>query len=398
MQLKNLYLAIFIIGSVFSVLSVTSNFGIDSAVTVFFLTIAIVLFIQLLVELKYYRGYRAPLAAGIFLFIPSVLAIGASYVSRHPAINGQPFLNDFLVFINLNVSFLSVNPVLIYTNVFSAVFAPFYVIMLILLYRYYMGIYPRLFFLRKKFYKQFAMYYNIILMGIIGFIWLSTNSIEIFELVFVVISIILIIRTYVFKIVLVPVRVVPTRNRRAAPRRSYTSPNTTRNTNSNNTRSTTSTQTYQPQRTVRPARTPTPVHNRQTTPVRQTTQVRPTRTTTPPMGNIEVVDGITVGSSVKTANVSKVNKENMKSMIPNSQHLTQDDFRCIFCYELPTKGSDQVVICPNCKKPAHYPEYQKWTAYSNFCSYCNQDIGNRTPKRVNGKNYKNIISIALKNQ
>ena len=395
---KNFYIAIFLIGSVFSILSLASDFGTDSAVTIFFLTIALILLIRLIVEFRYYRSYRAPLAAGIFLFIPSVIAIGASYVSRHPAINGQPFLNDYILFINLHLSLFHVEPLFVYANSFSLIFSPFYIVLLILLYRFYTGLYPRLFFMRKKFYKQFAMYYNIVLMGLISFIWVSTNWIELFELIFVFTSIVFIVRTYVFKIVLVPVRVVPSRSRRTTPRRSYTSSTGNQQTH------------YQPQRTT-PARTqaiernrnPTPTRQapvRSSTPARQPTvthaQVRSHHVTTPPRGRIEVVEGIPVGSTTKSTKNSKVNRENVKDMIPNSQNLTQDDFRCIFCYELPTKSSDQVVICPNCKKPAHFPEYQKWTSYSNFCSYCNQDIGNRTPKRLSGKNYKNIINTVLK--
>ncbi len=410
---RNIYIAIFLIGSVFAVLSLVSNYGTNSALTIIFLTITVMLLIRLFIEFRYYRSYHAPLAAGIFLLIPSIIAIGASYISRIASINGEPFLTDSLMYIHLDMSFFPINPLTIFSNTFSVIFSPFYIILLILFYRYYMGIYPRLFLMRKKFYKQFAMYYNISLVAIIVFIWLSTNSIEVFELVFVITSIVFIIRTYVFKIVLVPVRVVPTRTRRTAPRRSYTSPpsnQTTRSRGQNN-----STTLYQPQRDS-PTRsqslertrapTPTPVRSqaierrtptpapRQITTAR--TQVRPSHTTTPPSGSIEVVDGIPVGETRKTGKVSKINRDNVRDMIPKAQHLTEDDFRCIFCYELPTKSSDQVVICPNCKKPAHYPEYQKWTAYSNICSYCNQDVGDRTPKRISGKSYANIVKIALK--
>lgn len=390
MEFRNFYIVIFLIGLVFSILSLTSNFGTDTAITILFLTIAFILVIQLLAEFRYYRSYNAPLAAGIFLLIPSALAIGGSYVSRHPALSGQPFLADKLFFIVLHISFSADQQLLIYVNTFSIIFGIFYVILIILFYRYYFGIYPRLFLMRKKFYKQFAMYYNIVLMAIIGLIWISTNSIEIFELAFVVTSIILIIRTYIFKIALVPVRAVPTRNRRPTPRRSYTSPTFNQSNSSTTTNN----------RVSQPVRTQTTIPSRITAPVRNTppvqTQVRPVRNSTPSMASIDVVEGIPVNPSAKTSNVSKLNINNLKDMIPIAQHLTQDDFRCIFCYELPLKSTDQVVICPNCKKPAHYPEYQKWTSFSNFCSYCNQDIGNRTPKRVSGKNYKNIIAVALK--
>ena len=165
---KNIYIAIFLVGLVFSALSLLSGFGMNSAVTILFLTIAFLLFIKLLIELRYYRSYKAPLASGIFLLIPSIIALGASYVARNPYINDKPFLADFLININLRLAILFTQPIFLFANVFSLIFAlPFYIFLLVLLYRYYYGIYPRLFLMRKKFYKQFAMYFNVILMGIL---------------------------------------------------------------------------------------------------------------------------------------------------------------------------------------------------------------------------------------
>ena len=388
---KNIYIGIFLIGLVFSVLTLASGYGMNSAITVLFLTVAFLLFIKLLIELRYYRSYKAPLASGIFLLIPSIIALGASYVSRNPAINDKPLLADMLVNINLKLAILFSQPIFLFANVFSLVLAlPFYIFLLILLYRYYYGIYPRLFLMRKKFYKQFAMYFNIILMGIIVFEWLSTNTIEIFELCFVIISIALIIRTYVFKIVLVPVRAVPGRPRRNAQRRSYTSP-----TNTSPNRSTLSHPTNNP-RTTNPQRNPrlTQVPNRTLSQPRPTP--RPVVRHNQSSGHVQVAEGIPVTQTVKQRTNKKISKDKVLDLIPPTTHLSEDDFRCIFCYELPTKSSDQVIICPNCKKPAHFPEYQKWTALSNICSYCNQDVGSRIPKRINGKIYQQIINVALR--
>lgn len=396
---KNFYIAIFLIGSVFALLSLASDFGTDSAITIFFFTIALILLIKLIVEYRYYRRYNAPLAAGVFLLIPSALALGASYVARHPALNGNPFFADNILFITLDFTFFPIRQLILFLNSFSLVFAlPFYLIVLILLYRYYTGIYPRLFIMRKKFYKQFAMYYNILLMSIIIFVWLSTNVLEIFELVFIIVSIIFIVRTYVFKVVLVPTRVTPSRQRRAPTRRAYT-PNPSRTISPSGSSSYYDSNTNRPQRPIQPVRNqpvvrnPTPIS---TPPVAQVrAPVRSTQST--PSGNIEVVDGLSVEHNYKPkGSGAKVTKENFKDFIPNATNLSEDDFRCIFCYELPIKSSDQVAICPNCKKPSHYPEYQKWTSYSNFCSYCNQDIGKKIPKRISGKLYKNVVRIALK--
>lgn len=392
---KNIYIGFLLVGLVFSILSF-AQFGMDSALTILFFTITFILIIKLFVEYRYYRSYKAPLASGIFLLIPSIIALSASYISRNPFINGEPFFSEILINVNLRLVIFSPNPLILYANYFSLLFAlPFYVILLLLLNRYYTGQYPRLFLMRKKFYKQFAMYFNLILIGILAFEWLSLNTIEIFELIFVIISVIFVIRTYVFKIVLVPVRVVPTRPRRQAQRRSYTgTTNTPTNRTVQNPRPTpTSTapraMNHSPQRNPRLTAV-------QTRPVSQPRSVTHTPTrTTPTPGHVQVAEGIPVNQTTQS-NKSKINHNNVRDLIPSVTHLSEDDFRCIFCYEMPIKTSDQVIICPNCKKPAHLPEYQQWSSMSNICSYCNQDIGSRVPKRINGKTYKQIISVALR--
>ena len=338
---RNFYLAIFIIGLVFAILSYISNFGFETYITVLYLTISLVFLIRFIAEYKYYKSYRAPLASAIFLLIPSFIAIAGSYVSRNPALNGQPLFADKIMYISMDLSFLPIRPLIFFTNSFSVIFAlPFYIVLLILLYRYYLGIYPRLFILRKKFFKQFAMYYNAVLIAIIVFIWLSTKTIEIFELTFVVISIIFIIRTYVFKVVLVPVRVVPSRNKRTAPRRSYSSPqqptvytNPSRNTSSE---SINHQRNSQPSGSVTPRSPISPPRSTSTIQARPISQPRtPVRAqhTTPSSSSIEVVEGIPVSTTqkVKTDNKSGITKKQLKELIPIAVNLTQEDFRCIFC-------------------------------------------------------------------
>ena len=98
---RNFFLAIFLIGLVFSILSYLSNFGFATSITIIYLTIALILVIRLTIEFRYYRGYKAPLASAIFLLLPSFIAIAGSYVSRNPALNGNSFLNDNILFIQM---------------------------------------------------------------------------------------------------------------------------------------------------------------------------------------------------------------------------------------------------------------------------------------------------------
>lgn len=80
---------------------------------------------------------------------------------------------------------------------------------------------------------------------------------------------------------------------------------------------------------------------------------------------------------------------NFDALRPKAGVLSDEDFKCIFCFQLPKDDRD-IVLCPNCKHPAHIDEFNGWMANSTLCSRCGSAIssGFRShPPRVSTKEY-----------
>ena len=89
---------------------------------------------------------------------------------------------------------------------------------------------------------------------------------------------------------------------------------------------------------------------------------------------------------------SSSRKKELLKMKPKTGKLTKDDFKCIFCFELPTTsdGHRGIVVCPNCRYPAHVDEFKNWMRTSNLCSRCDgviQSSFRRNPKVIPVKEY-----------
>ena len=85
-------------------------------------------------------------------------------------------------------------------------------------------------------------------------------------------------------------------------------------------------------------------------------------------------------------------KRELLAMKPKTGMLTKDDFKCIFCFELPTTsdGHRGIVLCPNCRYPAHVDEFKDWVRNSNLCSRCDGTISSsfrRNPKVISVSEY-----------
>ena len=125
----------------------------------------------------------------------------------------------------------------------------------------------------------------------------------------------------------------------------------------------------------------------------------PSRTPSRTRGSVTVAPAVTVSRRTPSRKSSKkLTPAILSSLRPTGQHLTEDDFKCIFCYEFPTERNRQVVICQHCHHPSHENEYQKWTAVANICSRCNKPISNAKMIRLSGKNYERIIKMFRNNQ
>jgi len=139
-------------------------------------------------------------------------------------------------------------------------------------------------------------------------------------------------------------------------------------------------QTIQTPSTTRTTRTTTtttkprssrtsPTSNSRTTRTKTTKSVRSQRATTTP----------------KVRDFSKYK--------PKGSFLSEDDFKCIFCFKIPKLPDDKnkgIVICPNCRYPAHADEFKDWMKTSNLCSRCSAVIPSgfrRNPRIISTKNY-----------
>ncbi|MFX0105165.1 MAG: hypothetical protein ACFE75_06715, partial [Candidatus Hodarchaeota archaeon] len=78
---------------------------------------------------------------------------------------------------------------------------------------------------------------------------------------------------------------------------------------------------------------------------------------------------------------------------PKAANLSLEDFKCIFCFKLPELPKDNgrgIILCPNCRYPAHADEFKDWLRTSGLCSRCNAPIPSnyrRNPKIISVKNY-----------
>ena len=83
---------------------------------------------------------------------------------------------------------------------------------------------------------------------------------------------------------------------------------------------------------------------------------------------------------------------------PKAGILSLEDFKCIFCFQLPKFPDDNrrgIVLCPNCKHPAHADEFKEWTHDSPLCSRCDASIPpsfRRNPKIITVKQYSEVIN------
>jgi len=124
-------------------------------------------------------------------------------------------------------------------------------------------------------------------------------------------------------------------------------------------------------------------HSLRSTPTtrRQTTSSR-TKTTTKTAAR----KPITMSQNAK-------NSRNLIIYKPRAANLSIEDFKCIFCFKLPEFPEDKgrgIVLCPNCRYPAHADEFKDWLKSSGLCSRCNAPIPasyKRNPKIIAVKNY-----------
>ncbi|HME51155.1 MAG TPA: hypothetical protein VKM55_02970 [Candidatus Lokiarchaeia archaeon] len=66
-----------------------------------------------------------------------------------------------------------------------------------------------------------------------------------------------------------------------------------------------------------------------------------------------------------------------EALRPKASVLSIEDFKCIFCFQVPQLPADKqrgFVLCPHCRHPAHADEFKDWTHNSKLCSRCNSPL------------------------
>ena len=123
-----------------------------------------------------------------------------------------------------------------------------------------------------------------------------------------------------------------------------------------------------------------------------------------PRGHIQSASS-RVKTSTRTTSRSTTGKPrqgNFKLYRPKAANLSIEDFKCIFCFKLPEVPKDNgrgIILCPNCRYPAHADEFKDWLRTSGLCSRCNAPIPSnyrRNPKIISVKNYIVIYKSILR--
>ena len=147
---------------------------------------------------------------------------------------------------------------------------------------------------------------------------------------------------------------------------------------------------------TKPQRTSTSKPSRTKTSRPSTTRVVAPRASKPRPARTTATRSSSTGTKVhKPKTAASPEFEKLK---PKAGILSLEDFKCIFCFQLPKFPDDNrrgIVLCPNCKHPAHADEFKEWTQDSPLCSRCDASIPpsfRRNPKIISVKQYSEVIN------
>ena len=157
---------------------------------------------------------------------------------------------------------------------------------------------------------------------------------------------------------------------------------------------TTARRTSTPRTTPRRASTPRP--SRTTTRRTSTTRTTPQRVSTTSSSRATARKPSTTRTKVHKPTVT--GSSVFEKLKPKAGILSLEDFKCIFCFQLPKLPADNyrgIILCPNCRHPAHADEFKEWTHDSPLCSRCDAPIPpsfRRNPKIFSVKQYVEVIN------
>ena len=204
---RNVYLSILAVGSIFALLSYVTSQSREIALTILYITLFVIACIKIIEEWRYYQSYNAPLAAVIFILIPSLCGIGGSILAGSATLGFTDLLQISLMNVTISLDIIGGGSLYVFLNVFSLIFClSSYLLILILIRRYYSGRYPSIFVFRKRFPNELVILYNGAIVLFFTIIWVENRTIELITLIFLLVSIGIFIQHYVLKIIVIPFR------------------------------------------------------------------------------------------------------------------------------------------------------------------------------------------------
>jgi hypothetical protein len=352
------YLAIGIVGLVVGILYVIIQSETPIMLTIFFITLYVVVALRYLLERRHYKKHKAILASTQFLLLPFVILLMGNYITSFAA-TYEMFLisssgNAVEIFFNL-ISLSLIVPVIILTMHFN---------------NYYSGKWPAIAIRRKVKKKRIipllihSVFVFTILLG-----FFINGKIDLVSLIFTIIYLVFIFRYFIF------VRLIKSERRTVIMSSSSPSRSSTRARTSSTTVRRSSSQTSRSRQLSSPTRT------------------RTTKSVSRARRSAKIAPGIEVTTRKKTKKSTKTTKTKttVRDYFPNGK-ASKEEVKCIICFmDFEKKDTRKIILCPHCKYPAHEDEFRSWYQNSKYCARCNKPISNsyvRNPKyRITTKIY-----------
>ena len=366
MELNNIktYLAIAIVGFTVGILYAAIEKDVPRTLTIFFITLYTVLALRFILERRHYKKHKTILASTQFLMLPFLVMLMGNYIS--------PIAFTYRIF-DIEIDLSGGSSIYSPFNLISISLILPVVILSIYFGNHYSGKWPAIAVNRKvrKGRKiPFLIHTLYVAIFLVGFFinW----QIDFVCLLFVVFYVIYIFRYFIIAFAVrsnQQVRVTTTTARSTTGRSTRSSATTRRTTASSSSRSRSGST-----RTTRPAST-------------RTAASRTSRSS-----SVRVDPGIDIRPArSKTTKKTSTTKTVSKSIFPIGTPK-KDEMKCIICYmDFDKKEKRRIILCPNCRYPAHEDEFISWFKTSKLCARCNQSISARyvsNPKyRINIKIY-----------
>ncbi|MBY9002246.1 MAG: hypothetical protein KGD64_15100 [Candidatus Heimdallarchaeota archaeon] len=355
MELNNFktYLAFGIVGLVVGILYLIIQKDISRTLTIFYITLYVVVSLRYILERRHYRKHKAILASTQFLLLPFSILLMGHYIS--------PFAYTYEIFKITS----SGNAIQMYFNLVSLSLIIPVIILTLHFNNYYSGKWPAIA-IRRKVKKSrsipLLIHSFFIFAILLGF--LISGLTDLVSLIFVIIYLVFIFRYFIF------VGLIKSERRTVVSSRS-----TSRTPSRNTTRVSTSSTSQKPSSQItRSRQVPSP------------TRTRPTQSVSRARTSSAKVDSgieITTRKTTKSSTRKTKTTITVRDFFPSGK-ASKDEMKCIICFmDFEKKETRKIILCPHCKYPAHEDEFLSWYQASKFCARCNKPISTsyvRNPK------------------